>query len=284
MARTAIGAASSAPWNPLRCDGTSLPPNWLLAAKLLAFAVFPGRVFLGTTGPFLPFLPILDAPLFATWLAPTTAAAFYGALLCLMFNRAVQPACLVIAGCLFLHITGHRLDYSNNTMFVGTFLLLIGLYHPRTGLWPLRVQVAIVYFGASLNKALDPAWWDGRFFDTLMNDVLAIRWYAAASHALSPHVLGAILGMLTIGMEAAIAIAILRIGRAGVLLMAAFQTAMFVSTLGHLSALFLYATIALMPPFVEAASRFNGQSLWRPLAWWVAALSIREFPRFLGYA
>ena len=93
-------ARASPSWNPLRCDGTTLPPGWLLAAKLLAFWLFPGTRFLAAGPPFLPFFPVLDAPFLAAWLAPLTAAAFWVAFLSLMVSRFVQPACLVIAGCL----------------------------------------------------------------------------------------------------------------------------------------------------------------------------------------
>ncbi len=167
-----------------------MPPGWLLAAKLLAFAMFRGPAFLGAGPPFLPFVPVLDSPWFALWLAPVTAVVFYGSFLCLIFNRMVQPACLVIAGCVLVHVAGHRLEYANNLMFAGVFLLLIGLHDSRTGLWPLRIQLALVYGGASLNKALDPDWWNGRFFDTLMIDALGVRWYAAVAGSLPEHSLG----------------------------------------------------------------------------------------------
>lgn len=285
MARAEVALPTGPSWNPLRCDGTSLPPGWLLAAKLLAFALFPGRRFLPLDPPFLPFFSWLDAPFFASWLAPATAAAFYAAFACLMFNRLVQPACIVIATCLFVHIAGHRLDYANNAMFVGVFLLLVGLYSARTGLWPLRLQLALVYFGASLNKALDPDWWNGQFFDTLMIEALHLRWYEAAANMLPAHVLDTTMGALTIGVEAAIVMGVLwRDGRTGVVLMLGFQVAMLVLTLGQLSTLFLYATLAVIPPFVESPGRVLVLSAWRPLAWWAAALAVRMLPRLLSYA
>lgn len=284
MARASLGHRSAAPWNPLRCDGTSLPPSWLLSAKLLAFALFPGRLFLGGP-PFLPFVPWLDLPFFTPWLAPATAAAFYAALILLMLNRAVQPACLVIAACVFVHVAGHRLDYANNTVFIGVFLLLIGLYSARTGLWPLRIQLALVYGGAGINKALDPDWWNGSFFDTLMIDALRLPWYAAAAATLPARTLGAILGTTTIAVEMIICAALLsRHVRTGVLLVLAFHVAMLTLTFGHLSSLFLYVSIAVTPPFVESSRIAGFLASSRTWPWWAAAMSVRVLPRLLGYA
>ena len=72
MDAAALTPQTTPSWNPLRCDETTLPPGWLLAAKLLAFAILRAQRFLGAGPPFLPFVPLLDSPLFAAWLAPAT--------------------------------------------------------------------------------------------------------------------------------------------------------------------------------------------------------------------
>ena len=279
----ALTARVDAPWNPLRVDGTTLPPGSLLAAKLLAFAVFRGQQFLGVGSPFLPFVPVLDSPWFAVWLAPVTAALFYGSFACLIFNRKVQPACLVIAGCVLVHVAGHRLEYANNLMFACVFLLLIGLHDPRTGLWPLRIQLALVYGGASLNKALDADWWNGRFFDTLMVDALHVPWYAAVASSLPAHSLGMLFGAAAVMSEAAICSAVLfsRDGRVGVLLMLVFHVAMLASTGGRLSPPFTYASLAVSAAFLYSPRPVS--ALWIvPALWWMAALFIRSIPTLLS--
>ena len=270
------------PWNPLRCDGTTLPPGWLLAAKLLAFAVFRGQSFLAAGPPFLPFVPLFDSPLFAAWLAPVTAAAFFAAFSCLMFNRMVQPACLVIAGCVLVHVAGHRLAYANNLMFACVFLLLIGLYHSQTGLWPLRIQLALVYGGASLNKALDSDWWNGRFFDTLMIDALGLRWYSAVASSLPEHSLGMLFGVVAIATEATICSAVLlsRNGNVGVLLMLVFHLVMLVLTGGLLSIVFAYASLAVSAAFFYPLIPVAAPWIV-PAMWWILAISIRSIPNIL---
>jgi len=263
-----------------------LPPGWLLAAKLLALGLFPGRRLWAAGPPFLPFFSWLDAPVFAPWLEPVVIVVFHGAVLALMFNRLVRAACLAIAGCVFVHIAAHRLEYANSLLFPGVFLLLIGTYTAQTGLWPLRFQLALVYFGASLNKALDADWWHGRFFDTLMIEALHVRWYALAAGHLPEHWLGAFLGALTIVTEASIALVALlcRNASVGVLMMIVFHATMLVLTSGQLSVPFLYAALAIAPPFVEA-SRTSGQMRQvPPLMWWAAALLVRFLPRLLSYA
>jgi hypothetical protein len=273
-------------WNPLECGGTALPPAWLLTAKLLAFLLFPARRMLAAGPPFLPFVPLFDAPFFATWLAPAVIVAFYAAVAALMVNRFVRASCATIACAVFLHVAAHRLEYANSLLFPAVFLLLIGLYTRRTGVWPLRIQLALVYFGASLNKALDPAWWHGRFVDALMIDALHVRWYALAAGHLPPHALGAICGALTVATEAAIALAAVgwRNGRAGVLLMIAFHVTMLVLTSGQLSVLFLSSALAIAPAFLESPDASARSPRLPPPVWWAAVLFVRLFPRLLPYA
>ena len=282
MGRAALTSQTSPSWNPLRCDGTALPPGWLLAAKLLAYHVFRSQSSVGAGPPFLPFVPWLDSPVFAAWLAPATATAFYGSLVCLFLNRWVRPACLVMAGCVLVHVAGHRLAYANNLMFATVFLLLIGLYDPRTGQWPLRIQLAIVYGGACLNKALDPDWWNGRFLDTLMIDALRMGWYDRLASRFADHTLGMVGGALTIAAEATICASVLvsRGGHLGVLLMVAFHVVMLAATRGQLSVPFTCASVAVAAaffhPLVSVSSRWI-----EPALWWAVVLAVRIAPFLL---
>jgi hypothetical protein len=278
--------AGAPSWNPLRSDGTSLPPGWLLSAKLLAFLLFPARRVLAAGPPFLPFLPQLDAPFFSTWLMPAVIVAFYASVAVLMVNRFVRTACVTIACCVFVHVAAHRLEYANSLLFPSVFLLLIGLYTPRTGVWPLRIQLALVYSGASLNKALEPDWWHGRFFDTLMIDALHVHWYALAAGHLPDHTLGVIFGALTIAAEASIALAAIvwHDSRAGIVSMIVFHTTMLVLTGGQLSVLFLCAALAAAPAFFEPLRSTKGILRVPPLLWWATVLFVRLLPRLLPYA
>ncbi len=150
--------------NPFHCGGTPLPVPLLLTAKLIALAVILTFEWRALPDPFLPFLPIFDrlgsGPLFR-WGLEAAVLFSAGALL---LNRWVRPACLVMGSAFLVGILASRAFFSNNRMFVGCILFLIGLYEPRTGPWLVRLQVALVYLGASLNKLLDADWRSGQFF------------------------------------------------------------------------------------------------------------------------
>ena len=167
---------------------------------------------------------------------------------------------------------------------MAVFLLLIGLYDARMGLWPLRIQLALVYAGASLNKALDPDWWNGRFFDTLMIDALGVRWYERLADGLPDRWLGIGLGTLGMLTEATICGMVLgsRDGRLGVSLMLVFHAAMLVATVGQLSLPFMYASLAVSAAFFYRPFRLSVP--WMvPAIWWLAALFIRNLPGIHGW-
>ena len=270
-------------WQPWRCDGTALPPSWLLSAKLLALAIVPGRRLLAAGPPFLPFVTWLDAPLAHAWLQPLVIVAFYAGVAALLLNRAVRAASITIALAVLVHIAAHRLEYANNVLFPCVFLLLIGLYHPRTGLAPLRWQLALVYGGAALNKLLEPDWWSGRVVDTLMLEAFHLPWYAALSSRLPA--LGALLGGLTIVCETATAVAAAcaRDTRVVIGLMIAFHGGMLLLTGGQLSFAFLYLAVAIAPPFVTATNIDDRQAAVSPIMWGAVALVVRLLPRLLSH-
>jgi len=282
------GSEVRASWNPLRCDGTPLPPSWLLAAKLLAFYLVLGFPFLASGAAFLPFWPFFDAPFWTPWLPWAFWGVFHLAALSLFLNRWVRIAAVALGACVFLHIAAHRLDYSNNRVFFATFLVLIGLYDSKLGQWPLRIQLALVYGGAAINKALDGDWWSGRFFDTLMLDAFAVGWYEQLVMRFPALPVGRIFGLATMLTEASICALMLLSGggRLGVLLILGFHVTMMVATGGQLSVVFLYGTFAVSAAFLPGAgtaSPFRGQRpkqmlqavMRHPASWWGVALALR---------
>jgi hypothetical protein len=277
-----------APWNPFRCDSTPLPPAWLLAAKLLAFYLVLGFPFFGSGTAFLPFWALFDAPFWEPWLPWMLWGVFHLAALSLFLNRWVRISAIALGACLFLHIAAHRLDYSNNRIFFATFLILLGLYDSKLKEWPLRIQFALIYGGAAINKALEADWWNGRFFDTLMLDAFAMDWYEKLVSQFTNLPVGRVFGMATILTEASICAAILfsRGGRLGVLLILGFHIAMMVATGGQLSVVFLYGTLAVSAAFLPGAGTttpFRWQEpkpamqavVRHPVTWWSAAFAFR---------
>jgi Vitamin K-dependent gamma-carboxylase len=149
--------------NPFRISGTTLPPNVLLAAKLLALCVIFRGELAALPDHFLPFMPLLQhlgsAAAFHRALQATAAAAAIGVL----FNRWVRIASGILGAVFVLAILSSQAYFHNNRLYVGLFFLIVGLYDRRVGTFILRGQLAVIYLGAALNKILDPDWRSGAF-------------------------------------------------------------------------------------------------------------------------
>jgi hypothetical protein len=113
--------------------------------------------------PFLPFLSLFDyfdgMPVFRLALKLGLLSAIGS----LLLNCCVRFSCIAIGLVVFADILSSRLFFENNILYVACLFLLIGLSDsPQL----IRYQVALVYFGAGMNKLLDPAWRSGAFFAT----------------------------------------------------------------------------------------------------------------------
>lgn len=152
-------------WNPLRLSGTPLPVPLLLSAKLIVVTMLATGHVTTLPDPFLPFLSVFDRigdpALFRTALQ----VLFLAGSAALLLNRGVRLASLVVGMTILVGIAASRIYWANNTFFMGAVLTLIGLYTSERSVWLLRVQVAMIYFGAGLNKILDPDWLSGQFFE-----------------------------------------------------------------------------------------------------------------------
>src|SRR5215831_9061919 len=150
-------------WNPLRFTGTELPTQLLILVKVLALVVLLVNHVRILPDPWLPFIPGID------WLPPALfqralQTAFVTSALALLFNRRVRVASLVLGSTMLLAVVSSKAYYGNNKTFCGLMFFLAGLYQPG-GYNFIRWQLAITYFGAGLNKALDADWHSGVFFE-----------------------------------------------------------------------------------------------------------------------
>lgn len=150
-------------WNPLRCSGTALPVPLLLLAKIVALAYLLSDIRM-LPEPFLSFIPALDVFIGSSAYVWTLRAVFFAACLALLCNRWPRASALAMGLAVMTAVVSSKAYYGNNKLFAGSLLVLTGLYHPRTGPWLLRLQLVITYFGAGLNKLLDPDWHSGQFF------------------------------------------------------------------------------------------------------------------------
>lgn len=238
---------SRASWNPLVCGDTSLPANRLLSAKLLALFLLAHLGPLWTPRIHLPFLRFLDhlGPA-----APVLELGMTVALLCfagtLLLNRIPRASCFALGFLVLLGILMDRTVYSNNKTFAGAFLLLLGLQEPDRPPLILRAQLVLVYFGAGLNKLLDPDWRGGIFFEFWTHAVLDHTLYMEVAELLPPLVLSKAMSWFVMFTEFGLALGFAMPGLVpwviafGIL----FHVGMLVFTGGEISWVFLYAMSA----------------------------------------
>jgi hypothetical protein len=231
VAELTARAPRAAALNPFRVRGTALPPNVLLAAKIVALVfVLSGNWHL--TDHYLPFLGFLNhvgSPsafqhaLQAIWLVATVS------LLC---NQFVRASCVTL-GCTLLLAQLASMPYrTNNLTFTALLLLLIGLSDKHTAKTFIRAQFVVLYFWGAMNKLLDVNWRDGGFFESWVG----IHAYGPAYHHLASllpsMVLSKIASWAVIVTEFAISATFLvrRLVPVGILLVVAYHSSLFLIT------------------------------------------------------
>jgi hypothetical protein len=204
--------------NPLRCAGTALPPNLLLAAKLVFLCLVLKGYVRAIPEPFLPMLSLFDQLPRPDLVRLGLQTMFVTGGLAVWFNLAPRLGAFAAGAALLLAILGARTFYTNGTFFCAALLMLTGLYQDRRGLWLLRAQFVVMYFGSALNKLLEPDWRDGRYFDHWLGTLQGSVLYDWVDPFLPPLFLATALGWSVIAGEffLVIALAVPRLQRAGV--------------------------------------------------------------------
>jgi hypothetical protein len=169
-------------WNPLNCTGTDLPINLTVMVKMLAIVLLITGHVRSMPDPWLPILPQLDmipGPIFKH----TLQTFFLISALAIVFNRRIRLFSLILGGTMLLAILSSKAYYGNNKAFCGLMLFFAGCYTPG-GPNFLSWQLALTYFGAGLNKALDVDWHTGVFFENWAVNRLHQSWYIAVDSKL----------------------------------------------------------------------------------------------------
>lgn len=195
-----MAAAVSPSWNPLRCGGTALPVNLLVMAKAIAIALLLTNHVALLPDPFLPFVPGLDSipPML---FQRTLQVVFVASALALLFNRSVRLATFILGITIIVSVLASKAYYGNNKTFCGFILFLTGLYQPGREPWMIRLQLALVYFGAGSNKLLDADWQSGVFFQNWAANRLHQPVFIAVSSYLPPLLLAKAISWITIATE-----------------------------------------------------------------------------------
>jgi predicted DCC family thiol-disulfide oxidoreductase YuxK len=246
------GAAVKASWNPLRCGGTALPTNLLLMAKLIALCLLLTNHVRQIPDPFLPFVPVFD------WIGSPAAfqralqIVFVASAVALLFNRSVRLSCLLLGGSILIGVISSKAYYGNNKTFCGLILFLTGLYEPGQEPWLLRIQFAIVYFGAGLNKLLDADWRSGVFMEHWATARLKNDLYVAIASWLPAMLLAKLMCWGTIVTELGMSAAFLirKWFPVGIWASLLFQSSLMLVS-GTTFNMFFYATQAALLMFVE---------------------------------
>ena len=177
---------------------------------------------------------------------------FLASALALLFNRWVRLSSFVLGSTILVGIAASRVYWANNTFFFGSVLFLTGLQQRGRSPWLLRVQVAMIYFGAGLNKLLDPDWQSGQFFEYWTRANLQHELYIQIASLFPPMALSWLMSWATIVTEFALFIgfSLRRLWPLAIWLSILFHAAMTLFT-GLTFVLFFYVALASYFVFVN---------------------------------
>src|SRR6478736_9616659 len=201
------GAAPAAvSWNPLRVTGTAMPPNLLLACKLIVVAFVVNGQVRRLPGHFLPFFSVLDRAGSQSVFRHGLQGVFVVAAAALLLNRRPHLAAGVAGSTILLGTISSRIYFENNTEYTGLILLLAGLAVSGDRTRLVRYQVVLLYAAAALNKLLDADWRSGQFFENWASVTSLHATYHHVSSLLPHLVLAKLLAWSAICTEAALAV------------------------------------------------------------------------------
>jgi hypothetical protein len=224
--------------------------NLTILVKVLALVLLLTNHVRLLPDPWLPFIPSIDLIPPALF-QRTLQTVFILSALAIVFNRRLRIASLVLGGAMLLAVVSSKAYYGNNKTFCGLMLFLAGLYKP--GGYPfLRWQLALTYFGAGLNKALDGDWHSGVFFQNWAVNRLHQTWYMTLDRWLPPMFLARFMCWTTIITELGVVPCLLvpQLYYWGILANILFQASLVLFT-GTTFTVFFYSMSAASLAFVE---------------------------------
>src|SRR6185312_11695997 len=208
-----------------------LPPNLVLMAKLIVLGLLLQRN-LPLSSHFLPFLPIFDRMGSPAVFHALLVLVFLSATAALFLSRWVRAASLVLGLTILISILASRPTFSNNLTYCGALLFLIGLQPTNDEPRLLRLQVVLLYFGAGLNKLLDPDWRSGRFFEYWFGHIHSHGWYLRFASHMPPLLVSKLMSWASICTELGLSVMLLfrNAYSAAIWIGLAFHTTMLVMT------------------------------------------------------
>jgi len=265
MSATRTRCSRADPW---RIGGSSLPPNLLLSAKLMAASLLLQGYVAALPEPFVPLLSWLLPPRPDLVQAGLQVGAT-GAALLLLGNRRPKVCALVLGGALLFTLLATRGEYRNSKFFVACILILIGLNAGKRSLVFLRAQLVLVYMGSGVNKLLDADWRSGRYFHHWQSEILGNGAWDALADRLPPLALGQAAGWVVIVSELTLGAGLAFASLTSVVIVAAMimhaaSVVMAGTTFGIFFAalLFSFPVLIAWPRPGETTARFDPGRRW----------------------
>lgn len=191
--------------------------------------------------PFLPFFESLNYLRGHNWIFDLLDWVYWISLVVVFAGVRFRFFSLVLGALVFFSIISSKAQFSNSFLYSGCILFMIGMYKPGME-WIFRVQIALLYLGAGLNKLFDPDWLSGQYFDYFFTEPYQNTLYLNLSSWIPGKGLAIILSYATIFAELGFGVWALLQKRKIllVLLINFFHFSMLLLTAGDLSYIFFY--------------------------------------------
>jgi hypothetical protein len=142
----------------------------LFVARMLVIFLIWIRGMKHVLPPFLPFFEFMDGFRGFQGFFFVLDWIYWISLIFVFMGFRFQTFSMVLALLIFMSVLFSRLQYSNSFLYCGCSFFLIGIYRPGLE-WIFRVQIALLYLGAGINKLLDPDWLSGQYFQFFFREV-----------------------------------------------------------------------------------------------------------------
>jgi len=109
-----------------------------------------------------------------------------------IFNIRVRTSCFLIGIAFLCAILACRSQYSNGGFFTASIMILTSLHRKGEYPWLILCQLVLMYFGAGLNKILDPDWTGGVYLEHWLYNIIHYSGNMTVSEMLPPLADGAV--------------------------------------------------------------------------------------------
>jgi hypothetical protein len=146
-----------------------LEPNLVLCAKTLTLCWLVTGLVSSFPAVSAPWVPVLaGAP--EAW-PQLLSATSLGAGLWLLFGRWLRVAAFLQAVVIVMGLLSSQAAFGYHRLFVACFFLSVAAASRGWRAWLPRLQVAVLYLGAGVDKAVTATWRDGTFLASFITDL-----------------------------------------------------------------------------------------------------------------